>query len=369
MPDAPKSPDSDDVRAAVAAGVIDERAAAGFAAFLDARRGARSALGPDDEPFELFRGFGEVFVTIGLILLLAPLCLWIGPMIGGLIGHGETQYNGRTGGLIGGLSSLLLAHYFTARRRMALPSILLAITFAISVAAVAMGLLASSIDADGNSAALAGIPAAVCIAMFWYYWRFRLPFALALVGAFALATILTLADAILGSGGVEIFNASSYLDLAQAPAYAIGVLLYGLIAFIFAMRFDMQDRHRVARQSACAFWLHITAAPALVNTICLSLYNYGGLVGYLGAALGLTLVALLGLAIDRRSFLIAGAVYAGLVIGAAFEAAGGQDIAGPLTVLLLGASITLLGAKWAQARRRLLAALPEFPGKDRLPPY
>ena len=55
--------------------------------------------------------------------------------------------------------------------------------------------------------------------------------------------------------------------------------------------------------------------------------------------------------------------------GAAFKAAGGGDIAAPLTALSLGGFITLLGAKWVEARGRLLRSLPDFPGKDRLPPY
>ena len=48
----------------------------------------------------------------------------------------------------------------------------------------------------------------------------------------------------------------------------------------------MHDPHRLRRWSASGFWLHMLAAPALVNTIVLTLYNYGGTVGYLLTALG-----------------------------------------------------------------------------------
>ena len=38
-------------------------------------------------------------------------------------------------------------------------------------------------------------------------------------------------------------------------------------------------------------------------------------------------------------------------------------------ILMLGAGIVLLGAQWEALRRRVMGALPRFPGKDRLPPY
>ncbi len=36
---------------------------------------------------------------------------------------------------------------------------------------------------------------------------------------------------------------------------------------------------------------------------------------------------------------------------------------------MLGAGLVLLGAQWEALRRRVMRALPRFPGKDRLPPY
>ena len=360
------TPAGDDVRAAVAAGVLEPAAAARLGAFLDARRGARSALTPDDEPFELFRGFGEVFVSIGLVLLLAPLGVWLGPIFGALTGVDAALAAGAVGGAI----VVSLARYFTRRRRMVLPSVVLAIAFAVFAVAFAVG----AFDAvhGGSDWPFMLVPACGLAAMAAYYGYFRLPFALALMGGLALTTVLAVAEIITGDDaayGMAFGDASTYLDLVQAPTHALGVLLYGIVVFVVAMRFDLRDPHRLTRQSACAFWLHVTAAPALVNTVCISLYNLGGPAGYIGAGVGFLAVTLLALVIDRRSFLVAGVIYAGLVVGAAFEAAGGGDIAAPLTVLSLGGFITLLGAKWVEARGRLLRALPDFPGKDRLPPY
>jgi hypothetical protein len=40
-----------------------------------------------------------------------------------------------------------------------------------------------------------------------------------------------------------------------------------------------------------------------------------------------------------------------------------------LIILMLGATLVLLGAQWEVMRRHVMRMLPAFPGKDRLPPY
>ena len=62
---------SDDLRAAVQNGTITEAQAAGIIALSDARRGARENLSGLDEPFELFKGFNEIFIVVGLSILYA----------------------------------------------------------------------------------------------------------------------------------------------------------------------------------------------------------------------------------------------------------------------------------------------------------
>ena len=63
--------DTDDIRAAVGSGLLTESQAASLTALAHSRKGAREGLDPGDEPFELFRGFNEVFVMIGLTILAA----------------------------------------------------------------------------------------------------------------------------------------------------------------------------------------------------------------------------------------------------------------------------------------------------------
>ena len=69
---------------------------------------------PEDEPFELFRGFAEIFISVGLILLISSAVAFAAS-IGGTFAI--------TLGL--GFLCWVAGLYFTLRRRMTLPSIVL----------------------------------------------------------------------------------------------------------------------------------------------------------------------------------------------------------------------------------------------------
>ena len=64
---------TDDMRSAVQAGIVTEAQAATLIAHAQARMGYRNAMLADEEPFEFFKGFAEIFVTIGLGLLTGAL--------------------------------------------------------------------------------------------------------------------------------------------------------------------------------------------------------------------------------------------------------------------------------------------------------
>ena len=51
---------------------------ASIAALAHDRAGRREALPREDEPFEFFRGFSEIFVSVGLIILLSGISLILG---------------------------------------------------------------------------------------------------------------------------------------------------------------------------------------------------------------------------------------------------------------------------------------------------
>jgi hypothetical protein len=100
-----------------------------------------------------------------------------------------------------------------------------------------------------------------------------------------------------------------------------------------------------------------------VNTVALTLFDMGGVGPKIILLIFLAFMALFAIAIDRRSFLVAGGGY--IVALAAVVLEGGAA----LVILLLGLGLVVLGAKWESLRARIMDGLPAFPGKDKLPPW
>lgn len=346
----------DDIRAAVGAGVIDEGQAARMITIAQSRQGVRTYLSGEDEPFEFFRGFSEIFVTVGLGLLFSGI-LAITALIGG----------GFIVPIVGAILCVLFANYFTKKRRMSLPSIALSAGFGTYIAIGTILLLGSDVQpqaSDGIIVGLVGMSATLL-----YYNYFKLPFAMFVLGVFGIITVLSTAG-MLSNDRRFIFDFPAALfDLGGGSAMAYGSLLFGVLAFSAGIWFDLKDPYRISRFSSSAFWLHILAAPALVNVIALSLFNLGGLLGSILTAVALLIVTFFALIIDRRSFLTAGIGYIAVLIFMAITNSTNGDISIVFTLLILGGVITILGTWWVQIRSIVMVALPDFPLKKRLPPY
>ncbi|HUP67636.1 MAG TPA: hypothetical protein VM145_05445, partial [Sphingomicrobium sp.] len=282
---------------AVASGVISAEAANALRAYV---QGERSTAIPDEEQFRLLTGFNDIFVSIAAAILLFAVG-WIGQSVGqsaGLVlGEDGPSFIAPLGVAA---TSWGLALFFTARRRMALPSILLLLTFVISVfAAAGMG-LASVVgeDALNDNALLGGLlvsaSAAVAAGGAWLHWRrFRVPITVAAGAAAVAAFVVGLVVAALGQ------NIENARDLILGLCLALGVGI-----FLFAMWWDGSDRGRLTRRADVAFWLHLLAAPMIVHPIFTLLglndghatIGEGVVVILLYVALGIT-----ALAIDRRA--------------------------------------------------------------------
>lgn len=345
----------EDLRAAVAAGILTEAQAASLTALANSRNGRRAALPAEDEPFEFFRGFSEIFISIGLVILLS----------------GVTALLAAFGGFalltLVPLASAAIAWwwatYFTLRRRMTLPSMVLASAYGAGILIFAFTILARG-GMDERGVAIIGFLLAAAGMVLWYR-RFRLPFAAFLTGGAVLGAVYSITASasnvvgLIGGGGYRAF-----FDLGESPAFATATLLFGIGAFLVGMWFDTRDPHRLGRHSATAFWCHLLAAPALVNTVAITLMNGGG-IGLLAVAL--VLITVLALIIDRRSFLTAAIAYIATVI--AWVMGEGDGTEWMFILLLLGGFITAIGTWWVQLRAALMRALPDFPGKASLPPY
>lgn len=350
----------DDLRAAVSANVLTEAQAARLAALAEARRGARESLAPGDEPFELFKGFNEIFIVVGLVILATG---WVGAVTAWSVADWDQRgadplADLLRASLLGALILWGLAEYFVRRRRMVAPAIALSVLWTGNAA---LGLSAALAEvflvaqADYASLVLPLALTTAAVALFWL--RFRVPFAMAMIalGLFATAIVLAAARA-----GTPATPQDLFLLSAGGP-FAWITLALGLAVFAAAMAFDMSDPHRVTRRAAQGFWLHLVAAPALVNTVALTLLAQGTPPAQALLALFLLLIALVAVVIDRRSFLVAGVGYCVALAGTVFGSGGSA-----LTVLALGVALLLLGALWERLRARLLRAVP-LP-LHRLPP-
>lgn len=345
----------DDLRAATAAGIIDEAQAARLDALAHQRAG-RLALGlAEDEPFELFKGFAEIFISIGLILLISST-LTFATAVGGAFAFTL------------GLAAIcwVAGTYFTLKRRMTLPSIVLVSGYGIGIAGFFGWILdMAGLPDQGWTIALLGLLGVG--AMFFHYRSFRVPFSMFIAGLFGLAVVFGITGTITTSDMADQ-DWSALFDLRQGGALPVATLVFGLLVFSAGIWFDMRDPHRVGRLARSAFWLHLLAAPALVNTVMMTAYNLQGALGMILTIVGLVLITIFALVIDRRSFLTAGLGYLAAVIFTLLQDGNG-DLSIPTLMLVLGAIVTYLGTFWTNLRVRLMRILPNFPGKDRLPPY
>ena len=345
----------DDIRAAVASGLINEKQAAGLISLSDSRRGARENLNPGDEPFELFKGFNEIFIVIGLLILSVGWWGVVALALGDEIVNLQDYALMVT--LIGAGILWLLSEYFVRKRRMVAPAIALSIMFAANAAFGFTAVMSEPFMIAQNDFSSVPLPLLLStLAILVYWWRFRVPFAMAMIAVGLFITAIVFA----GSRGGRIEDISELFLLSAGGTFAWITLVLGVLVFVVAMMFDMSDRHRVTRRSANGFWLHVVAAPALVNTMALSLLDNDSNALLLGVLL---LFAIVAIVIDRRSFLIAAIGYIVALAATVFDGDGAA-----LTVLILGIVLLLLGAFWGRIRARVLRLMPGFIPLHRLPP-
>jgi hypothetical protein len=346
--------DKDDIRAAVASNILTEPQAASLMALADRRRGTRENMDGLDEPFELFRGFNEVFIVIGLVILYSG---WMGLTgISLLLSDNE---NGSTlvYGVISVIVTYVLTRYFTVKRRMVAPSIMLVVLMMLS--GLQIGASLANLMGFSGASMLACAVTLSTLLLAAYYFMFRIP-----VTVFFIALgVFVVTGALVVQGGVNTPSPSDFFMLTNNGPYAYITIILGLIGLAIALRFDMSDPHRVTRRASSGFWLHVIAAPAIVNTVALTLLEGGGIASQIILLGFLAMMAVFAMIIDRRSFLVAGIGY---IVALAITILDGNAA---IVILILGLGLVFLGAKWEGLRARIMDALPSFPGKDKLPPW
>jgi hypothetical protein len=352
---------------AVAAGAISADAADALRQYV---AGQRAVAIPDEEQFRLITGFNDIFVSIAAAILLVAVG-WIGQWIGQAAGLYVTD-NGESGPsfiapLAVAATSWALALFFTARRRMALPSILLLLSFVGGVLlTVGFGLVQiigpDRLDESNQLVgyAVGAVSAAVAAASAWIHWRrFRVPITVA-AGAAAVAGLFI--TALLAIVQPSDGKAAEQLVLSFMLPLGVGV-------FLFAMWWDASDRARLTRRSDVAFWLHLLAAPMIAHPIFALLgLNTGSVtIGEGLVVVGLyILFGLTALAVDRRALLVSALAYVLYALTELFKQFGAVELNVALTALIIGSALLLLSAFWHQARRLVVSRLPSNL-QDRLP--
>ena len=350
--------------AAVAQGIIDQGQAAQL---RDLARASASpvvseepASDPDDEKFRLIGGFNDVFVTIGVLLLIAALSA-LSRTFGFNLGFS----------VIALLSAWGLSEFFSLRMRLALPSIVLALMFAgagaflgADLGNIVFGLVGALPSPEaGEIRAVNTVSMMICagigavIAAWAHERRFHVPIDTAIAAGGLVGVIC----------GVLSLLAPDW----TGEHWAVIVALLGLGVFAAALRVDASDPERRTRRADVAFWLHMLAAPMVVHAVIrLVTGNIAGIdtaqaIMILVVFIVLGLVALV---IDRRALLVSGLTYAGIAIAYLLSQSVEAGLGMSLTLLGLAVVVLGLSAGWRSLRRAVLPLLPLGQLRQHIPP-
>lgn len=370
--------DKTDIRAAVEAGAISDEGAKRFEAFLKARNDPERMLDPENLRF--LSNFNDVFLTIGIVVLMTGLGFLSAISVINVLGlsaMSEPQSIAEGRALADAIrlaivlapvpvivGAWLLAEYFCGKRRLLLPSMALSIAIIWASAIMAAGLASFFIDPvdtairaeSGNvspwdiitSISYAGF-AAAALAAGVIFLRFRLPFSLFLLaGAVA---------------GLFYTAVAQFSGIGQVGS-GLAMLVIGLATLAAAIGFDMKDPSRSTRSSDHAFWLHMAAAPQIIFGVRGLLLGSGFAPASMAEASMMLFVllafALLSLALNRRALIVSGLVtFAATLWVLVNEFGGGGVNTLMLTALIIGGAIVLLGGGWRTARRGLLKVIPQ----------
>lgn len=377
-----------DLPAAVKAGIISPDQASDLVAFSNRdllQTVANTSRAIDDrEPFRLIGGFNDIFVTIGIVLLLTGLAFSLDSVLDQSI---VAQFSIMAGVM------WVLAEYISRVKRMKLPSTVLALGFLFCIS----GLLQIWIDQkfdfaephdalaalvlldQGQTAGLIVFSAILVISVI-YFWRFRVPveaavMALAATGLATVGASELFMDEV-AQGQVRLSNVTDVLNLIQQ--LLVLPLVCGLVIFCTGIYLDFKDRNRLTTLSDAAFWLHLISAPMIVHPLFILSsgqdVGFGSIEPGTAATAGLialmVVIVLISLAIDRRALLIPTLTYFGAlgiyrIVQNASDNTGIPSFA--LVLLVIGALIIIFGMGWQRIRKmvigsilpnRWLAALP-----------
>lgn len=329
-----------DLDAAVAANLLSPEQRASLTEL--ARQRQQASLGADEEHFRFITSFNDIFVTIAAVLLLVAV---------GALGARVDVWFAALGVAV---ASWGLAEYFTRRRRMAFPSIVLLLAF---VAGVFVTVGAAIVEITGvdkvepntvQGALFIGLAGASAVAAAVGHWRrFQVPITVAAGAAAASAIAFAIVAATMGEDRNALLTAVS---------------LCGVAVFAVAMHYDMSDRQRLTRRTDIAFWLHLLAAPMIIHPLVV-MFGLNDPAMMPAEALAIVAVYLVltvvALAIDRRALLVSGLAYMIFALQSLFRQTGDVDLGFALTCLVIGLFLITLSAAWQRIRASVMPLVPK----------
>jgi len=303
----------------------------------------------ESEAPRFIRGFHDILITIGIVV--------------GLLG-------------LGGLASIyalfpaviVLAEILVRRQRLALPAVILTVVLGFA-AAFGVGVAWDKFSTSGEEWVPVIVVMAISVATFLFYWRYKVPIALA-GGVVALfATIFYTAGLLtrILTGQADIFDRHPLLIALYLGAFA-------LVVFSIALKFDFADRNRATRRSDVAFWMHLAAAPAILYTIMALVYLGGDRIWFsaettvvqaLAVVGAVALLMLIGIVLDRRAFVTSGLLSFGYAFKVLLDQGGFQRFFTNtqtmvfVTLLAIGIIVLALGIGWQPLRRVVVGNLPD----------
>lgn len=277
-----------------------------------------------EEPLKFIRSLGDIFLTLGIVLLVIAISL---------SGISGMNYIFPLAGFI------LIAEWLVRIRRLALPGMAILVAILYFVQKIMM------FETENATLLMFGV---LAVTSYLFYLRYKMPFSLLPLAASLVAMVITQIG----------------FDVMQHP---IVFSALGLFVFAFAFWFDSRDTRRISHLSDNAFWLFLLASPLIVHGVMVSILLsdqvwIANISKEILMIVFFALFFLLALFLDRRAMLISTQIYIIYSLTQLFKGSltNAQDII--MYVLVgLGLFVLYFGAYWYKSRRFIFSAIAGKP--------
>lgn len=317
---------NEDLDTAITEGIFTKESVSTFRNKIASLKNTPSA---DEENFKLITGFNDIYVVIACALLLISASWAL------------RAFNESLALLSSPILSWGLAEFFVLKRKMALPAIVLLLTFVGGI----FNLGTHFFQGTGESIIVA-TSALSAVATYAHWQRFRVPVTI------AVGTVVIIA---------LIVSSLLMIEPKLNEWTPLIICVSGILTFLFAMRWDASDRRRTSHHSDVAFWLHLISAPLIVHPVFSNLSMNSGNESLYGIVIVITLYLLMtviSLIIDRRAFMISSLAYVLYAISDFLDTFGAIDYGFAITGTIISSALLLLSAFWRPSRVLLLSILP-----------